>query len=727
MILPTMEQMEEQVRVVKELSKESNVLYFDDFVRSLAPVYDKEEMPEIIKIAKSEDDLLLGDLEPLMTINTKDYLEIMKYQDLNMWRNQNSKEFSLHGVGLIEGNKAAPSRFRLFDTNPHCNIGGATGHGKSVLGNTLIITASLVHAPWKVQFFLSDPKITELKPYATGDVMPHINTVAATEDPEYAISMLDYICELMNKRNIVFEKYKAKNIAAFTEKTGLMMPMLILVLDELKAMLMRAGKRASYVDKKIQEFVALARNAGGRCVMLSQGVVTELDKATMDNVNIRLALGCNPDASEKLIGNSGASINLGVMGKIVYNESSAKKIEDNVHLTVPFLPDEKNNNSNDIYALFEHQKRVWETIAGVGARISPLSFFDQTKPLTREEFMEEIQGKVAKDRIFIGEPVYINKSNVKFAYLSLVPRDEFDEALGNNILVQSTNPKVRYTMTSMLLANFEDLKKREALDVRVYSSLSDNTEKIKSMGYNVDGYVTSISVADKFKAIIQQTNIRIINMQVDEAIFKENANPNPMPFEDEIFKIVEERIGYSLNDLSRKRVRLFLSKITTADNMKIFDLDQQLNKDSVVKYAAVCFTGVNLYRLLNCETIQATTKTMPTFIRMFFNYHTLEGVETKKHPQLDLWMNIVRLAPVYGVHFIIITDTLQDTGGNLNGVFKKILYYYPATSSVNQQKLGEEYPDSTLKMMVIFADKGKVENVCVKVKYPLMLGDSKYE
>src|SRR5690606_31617700 len=131
------------------------------------------------------------------------------------------------------------------------NIGGATGHGKSVLANDIIITGSIVHPPWLVQFYLSDPKITEFKPYATGKVLPHVNTVAATEDLAYAVSMLEYLIEIMNKRASIFEKFNVKNIDAFNKSSGLLMPMLVLVLDELKAMLITAGTWANKIDNLI--------------------------------------------------------------------------------------------------------------------------------------------------------------------------------------------------------------------------------------------------------------------------------------------------------------------------------------------------------------------------------------------------------------------------------------------------------------------------------------------
>ncbi|MFF2798241.1 FtsK/SpoIIIE domain-containing protein, partial [Lysinibacillus xylanilyticus] len=289
MLAVSMEQMQQQVKEISAISSTPSIIYFDDFVKSLVPHYTKGNLPDEIKIAKDEDALLAGDFEPAYVINIKDNLDILEYKGLPMWHNTSNDQFSLHGLGLVEGNKSSPSAFTLFDTNPHINIGGATGHGKSVLGNDILIASSLVHPPWLAQYYLSDPKIVELKPYATAEYqLPHVDAVAATEDPEYAISVLEHVLAKMDKRAAIFDRMKVKNIDSFNKTSGLVMPMMIVVLDELKAMLQTAGRRAAHVDKLIQAFVAKARFAGGRCIMLSQGVVTELDPATLKNVNIRV-------------------------------------------------------------------------------------------------------------------------------------------------------------------------------------------------------------------------------------------------------------------------------------------------------------------------------------------------------------------------------------------------------------------------------------------------------
>lgn len=722
MIVPTIDQMQQQVSELTELSKTPAIIYFDEFIKSLSPLYKNHTLPDVIKIAKDEDSLLAGDMEPAFTINIKDNLDLLMYDDLKMWHNQNNKEFSLHGLGLIEGNRSSPSQFTLFDTNPHGNIGGATGHGKSVLANDIIIAGSLVHPPWLVQYYLSDPKITELKPYATGKVLPHVNTVAATEDPSYAVSMLEYLIEVMNKRASIFERAKVKNIDAFNRSTGLLLPMLVLVLDELKAMLLTAGKWANKIDKLIQEFVAKARFCGGRAILLSQGVVTELDPATMKNINIRIALGCVPAESEKLVGNPGASVNLGTMGKITYNDTPEKKLKQNVYLTSPFLPDTPSPHSRDIYEIFHHQLTVWEKLAGVGARISPLSFFDQTAPLTKSDFADEIRGKVSMERIFLGEPAYINKGKYKMAYLSLMPNDKYSNNLGNNILMLSGNAKSRLNFLATMLMNFDELRKVKELDVRIYSPINETNKTIKSLGFQVEAYNESPDVSDAFARIVSQIYMKMLVIKTDERVFGGGTIPE-LPAYDCVIDFITKNYEMSLTSLMKRRVKVFLEQAQEERSRQVLGLPDVLNKKTESDYAHLAFSFVGFYHMFDKVHTQLTAQNTPVDIRVFYDFDLLQGTEVKTNRNLDLWMSVVKMGPVYGSYVMIVTNMLANSGASLNGSFNKIIFFNQTNNAVAQQKLTDHFPDSSLPCLVIYADKTKVENICVKVKFVTMLED----
>lgn len=714
---------EKQKEYLESGMDNQNTVFFDEFIKSLAATYKDKELPEEIRIAKDEDALLDGDYEPALVIRPRDFDDVLQYKGMPMWRNDSNDQLYLHGLGLIEGSKTDVSQFSLYDTNPHINIGGATGHGKSVLANSILVAASLVHPPWLMQFYLSDPKITEMKPYATSEYkLPHVDAVAATEDPEYAISVIEFLLAKMDKRASIFDKFKVKNIDSFNKESGLVMPMMILVLDELKAMLGTAGRRAGHVDKLIQAFVAKARFAGGRCIMLSQGVVTELDPATMKNINIRVALGCTPEESTKLVGNAGASVNLGSRGKITYNDTPSKSLSENVYITTPFLPDKSMEQSNNIYEIFEHQQKVWEKITHTGARITPLSFFDQTSKLTRQVFDQQSEGLVDKEHIFLGEPVYINKSPYPLASISLDPPDEYSDNIGNNIMFQSGIAKERLNFTATLLNGFDKLREGMEVHLKVFSPLSQTNERIESLGYKVDGYSDSGDISLDFNNAVQSAALRILLMKADEIAFSSNPDVEETVLQkrllDEVSKITP------LTELMRLRAVAFMNGLDEQTNQLVFGFDSPLvDKPKVVgTYKQYVDGMVWMYQDFGCESTQMNINNIPMDIRLFYDYHMLNGVEVKTNRSLDMWMSIVKLAPVYGIHFIFITDMLPNSGSSLNGIVNKIIYYQPTTNAIGQQKLSDDYPQSTLDMMYIFANKTLPKDKCVKIKKVDMLG-----
>ena len=278
MFVPSEQDMKNQRTLLEKQAKTRSTLWFDEFIKSLIPVYESKELPDFVKIPKEVPYLLQGDFEPRYVMDLRPVKDAMYYREtFPVWRNDSHREFSLHGYGLFDNDKTKPSNIELFDTSPHKFLGGATGHGKSVSLNSIIMAGALVHAPWKVQFFLNDPKILEFKPFALAKkVMPHINTVAATSDPQFTISMLEYLIDVMNTRNKIFVQAGVKSIDSFNKNTGLSLPMLVLVLDECRAMYLNAARKKTYIDNLIAKFVALARNSGGRAILTSQEPVDEM-------------------------------------------------------------------------------------------------------------------------------------------------------------------------------------------------------------------------------------------------------------------------------------------------------------------------------------------------------------------------------------------------------------------------------------------------------------------
>lgn len=216
----------------------------------------------------------------------------------------------------IEGNVVVEDIAKM----PHLLIAGATGSGKSVCTNTLIMSILYKARPDEVKLILIDPKQVELKVY---NGIPHLLTPVVT-DPKKAAGALNWAVAEMTKRYQMFSDCNVRNIQGYNAKVkeleddGLIeeeklekMPQIVIIVDELADLMMVAKAE---VEEAIVRLAQLARAAGIHLVIATQrpsvDVVTGLIKA---NVPSRIALSVSSGVdsrtiidsvgAEKLLGN----------------------------------------------------------------------------------------------------------------------------------------------------------------------------------------------------------------------------------------------------------------------------------------------------------------------------------------------------------------------------------------------------------------------------------------
>ena len=125
---------------------------------------------------------------------------------------------------------------------PHLLIAGATGSGKSVCVNGIIISI-LYHAkPDEVQFIMVDPKVVELSGY---NGIPHLKVPVVTE-PKRAAGALAWAVGEMERRYSLFSASTAKEIERYNKyakENGLeTLPKLVIIVDELADLMMVISK-----------------------------------------------------------------------------------------------------------------------------------------------------------------------------------------------------------------------------------------------------------------------------------------------------------------------------------------------------------------------------------------------------------------------------------------------------------------------------------------------------
>ena len=245
---------------------------------------------------------------------------------------------------------------------PHLLIAGATGSGKSVCINTIIMSILYHATPDEVKMIMVDPKMVELSVY---NGIPHL-LIPVVTDAKKAAGALHWAVKEMTDRYELLAKAGVRNIEGFNEKVEQdalpeeipqdrrkKLPQLIIILDELADLMMVA---ASDVEDSIVRLAQLARAAGMHLIIATQrptsNVITGLIKA---NVPSRIAFSVSSSIDSRVIIDMNGAEELLGNGDMLYapqNESKPRRLQgafvsdDEVARVVDFL---KNNNDNSDY------------------------------------------------------------------------------------------------------------------------------------------------------------------------------------------------------------------------------------------------------------------------------------------------------------------------------------------------------------------------------------------
>lgn len=230
-----------------------------------------------------------------------------------------------------------PVTFDLSEM-PHGLIAGATGSGKSVCINSILISLLMKASPQDVKLMLIDPKIVELAVY---DELPHLVSPVIT-DVKAATAALKWAVDEMERRYQLFHHMKVRHITRYNEiveeqrRFSLKMPYLVIVIDELADLMMMAPAE---VEESICRIAQKARACGIHLVLATQrpsvDVITGLIKS---NIPTRIAFSVSSQIdSRTIIDSQGAERLLG-RGDLLYLGYGKS---DTVRLQGTFVTDEE--------------------------------------------------------------------------------------------------------------------------------------------------------------------------------------------------------------------------------------------------------------------------------------------------------------------------------------------------------------------------------------------------
>ncbi len=205
-----------------------------------------------------------------------------------------------------------------INKTPHLLVAGATGSGKSVCINSIIVSILMRAKPDEVKLVLIDPKKVELNIY---NGVPHLSSPVIS-DPRKANIALKKIVSEMDRRYEVFSDNNVKNIAGYNalieKKNKLLddeskiskLPYIVVIVDELADLMLVAAKD---VEDSITRITQMARAAGIHLIVATQrpstDVITGLIKANIPS-RISFAVSSSID-SRTILDSTGAEKLLG--------------------------------------------------------------------------------------------------------------------------------------------------------------------------------------------------------------------------------------------------------------------------------------------------------------------------------------------------------------------------------------------------------------------------------
>ncbi|GIO28828.1 DNA translocase FtsK [Ornithinibacillus bavariensis] len=221
---------------------------------------------------------------------------------------------------------------------PHGLIAGATGSGKSVCINTILLSLIYKASYEDVKFLLIDPKMVELSPY---NGIPHLVSPVIT-DVKAATAALKWAVNEMEERYERFVQEGVRDIERYNQKVIKQnrmhekMPFIVIVIDELADLMMVSPQD---VEDAISRIAQKARACGIHLLLATQrpsvDVLTGLIKA---NIPTRIAFSVSSQVDSRTIIDSGGAEKLLGKGDMLFIENGAGK---SVRLQGPFVSDEE--------------------------------------------------------------------------------------------------------------------------------------------------------------------------------------------------------------------------------------------------------------------------------------------------------------------------------------------------------------------------------------------------
>jgi S-DNA-T family DNA segregation ATPase FtsK/SpoIIIE len=246
--------------------------------------------------------------EEVAVVRLREVLESRAFQD----------SASALTVGLGKDISGQPVVAAL-DQMPHLLVAGATGSGKSVLMNTLILSLVYKSGPERLRLILIDPKVVELSMY---NRLPHLVDGVVT-DPKRASRALRWAVVEMERRYRLFAASGARDIGRYNLTADEPLPYYVIVIDELADLMMVAPVE---VEQSIARLAQMARAAGLHLVVATQRPSVDVITGTIKaNIPSRIAFAVSSQVDSRTILDMAGAERLLGRGDMLFHPVGAAK------------------------------------------------------------------------------------------------------------------------------------------------------------------------------------------------------------------------------------------------------------------------------------------------------------------------------------------------------------------------------------------------------------------
>ncbi|MEI7424555.1 MAG: DNA translocase FtsK 4TM domain-containing protein [Candidatus Staskawiczbacteria bacterium] len=228
-------------------------------------------------------------------------------------------------VVALGRNVSGQAVFTDITDGPHLLVAGATGTGKTIFLNTLILSLLYRCTPDNLRMIMVDPKRVEFQHYNN---IPHL-LCPVINDATKTINALQWLTHEMERRFEVFSEVPARNLAAYNSNksviaSGLQLPYIVFVVDELADLMAAKGRE---IEAGVVRLAQMARATGIHLVLATQRpsveVITGLIKA---NVPTRITFQVASQVDSRTVLDTSGAEKLLSAGDMLFLSSKSSKI-----------------------------------------------------------------------------------------------------------------------------------------------------------------------------------------------------------------------------------------------------------------------------------------------------------------------------------------------------------------------------------------------------------------